>query len=436
MKLTATTVEGLPKVDKPTVFWDQSLRGFGVRVLPPTAKSPAGVRNYVVNYRASGGGRGAPQRRLTIGATSKLTADEARKLAKKALASVAHDEDPAAERNEVRRSATVANLAARYQNEAGAGRKASTERLFESYWRLWIIPEIGAIRARDVKHTDIARLHRKIGASHRITANRIITHLGHFYRWAGAVGAVPEGCNPAKTIERYKESAKDRYLTTAELERLGAAIVEAETVGIPWEEDPNKPRSKHAPKKPESRRTKITPHAAGALRLLLLTGARLREILHLRWSEVDLERGLLLLPDSKTGRKTIILGNAALTVIADLDKVSEYVIAGQAKPRKPGEQPEKDKPRSDLNRPWALVSKHAGLKGVRLHDLRHTFASYGAAGGLGLPVIGGLLGHASPKTTQRYAHLGSDPLRRASEAISSEISAAIGRAGKRAQADG
>jgi integrase len=225
-----------------------------------------------------------------------------------------------------------------------------------------------------------------------------------------------------------KESSKDRYLTTDELERLGAAITEAETVGIPWDDE--KVRSKHAPQKPENRRTTITPHAAAALRLLLLTGARLREILHLRWDEVDLQRGLLLLPDSKTGRKTIILGNAALEVLAGLDKVSEFVIAGHSKPRKPSE-PKKDKPRSDLNRPWALVSKRAGLDGVRLHDLRHTFASYGAAGGLGLPVIGALLGHASTKTTQRYAHLGSDPLRRASEAISSEISSALNRAPKR-----
>jgi integrase len=145
---------------------------------------------------------------------------------------------------------------------------------------------------------------------------------------------------------------------------------------------------------------------------------------------VDLQRGLLLLPDSKTGRKTIVLGNAALEVIAELDKVSDYVIAG-AKPRKPRKGPPKDQPRSDLNRPWALVSKRAGLKGVRLHDLRHTFASYGAAGGLGLPVIGALLGHASTKTTQRYAHLGSDPLRRASDAISSEIAGALSRAKKR-----
>ena len=431
MKLTQREVERLPIVAKPTTFFDSELKGFGVRVMPPSSRSENGARTWIVEYRPGAGGRGVAKRRLALGATAVLEAGEARSMAKDVLAQVRLGGDPAALRTDVRRSATIADLAETYKTESGAGRKDRTKTLYESYWRLWVIPEIGTMKARDVKRTDIARLHRKVGAAHPTTANRVVTLLAHFYGWAGKHGSVPEGYNPAKAVERFRESARERYLTTDELDRLGAAIVEAETVGIPWAD---KERSKHAPKKPENRRTKITPHAAAAIRLLVLTGARLREILHLRWSEVDLERGLLLLPDSKTGRKTIVLGSAALAVIADLDKIGEYVIAGQrAASDDPGER---DQPRSDLHRPWALVSKRAGLAGVRLHDLRHTFASYGAAGGLGLPVIGGLLGHADSKTTARYAHLGSDPLRRASEAISTEISEAMGRTKKWVRADG
>ena len=135
---------------------------------------------------------------------------------------------------------------------------------------------------------------------------------------------------------------------------------------------------------------------------------------------MDLERGLLFLADSKTGRKTVILNAPALAVLAGLDRIARYVV--------PSDNP--DRPRADLKRPWKAVAKHAGLFGVRLHDLRHTYASFGAGGGLGLPIIGKLLGHTQASTTQRYAHLDSDPLRRASESIGSRLAAALD--GKRA----
>jgi integrase len=155
--------------------------------------------------------------------------------------------------------------------------------------------------------------------------------------------------------------------------------------------------------------------------LLLFTGCRLREILHLRWDNVDLKRGCLflpdskILPDSKSGRKTVILNAPALAVLSGLDRVGPYVV--------PGDDPEK--PRHDLKRPWDAVTGRAGLVGVRLHDLRHTYASFGAGGGFGLPIIGKLLGHTQASTTQRYAHLDADPLRHASDAIGSRIAAAL-----------
>ena len=153
-----------------------------------------------------------------------------------------------------------------------------------------------------------------------------------------------------------------------------------------------------------------------------MTGCRLNEILKLEWSQVDLERGFLRLPDSKTGKKDVILGAPALKVLADIPRVkgNPYVIVGEAN----------GKPRSDLKRPWRRIIAHAGLSGLRLHDLRHSFASMGAASGMGLPIVGKLLGHASPSTTARYAHLADDPLRRASDSISGSIAAAMGVVGE------
>ncbi len=150
-------------------------------------------------------------------------------------------------------------------------------------------------------------------------------------------------------------------------------------------------------------------------RLLLFTGCRLREILHLKWEQVDLERGQLFLADSKTGKKTVILNAPALAVLTGLDRLGSYVV--------PGDDPEK--PRADLKRPWEAIARHAGLDCVRLHDLRHTYASFVADGGLGLPIIGKLLGHTQAATTARYAHLDNDPLRRASENIGGRIAAAL-----------
>ncbi|MGB8584134.1 MAG: site-specific integrase, partial [Pseudolabrys sp.] len=156
-------------------------------------------------------------------------------------------------------------------------------------------------------------------------------------------------------------------------------------------------------------------HGPLSLRLLMFTGCRLREILNLRWEHVDMERGLLFLPDSKSGRKTVILSAPALAILNGLERMGPYVV--------PDDDPAK--PRPDLKRPWDAITKRAGLDGVRLHDLRHTYVSFGAGGGLALPIIGRLLGHTQTATTARYAHLDNDPLRRASESIAGRIAAAL-----------
>lgn len=415
--LTKTAVDKLAAGPKVYITYDPELPGFGVRV------TPTGSKSWIVDYRAGGGGRSAPKRRMTLGSARSLPADKARRAARDVLASARLGSDPAAERAEARRAATLTDLSERFMDEVVAKKKPRTAKLYEGYFRVHVLPDLGSKRARDVTARDIDRLHKKIGERSPVTANRVIMMMSGLFTWAGkgAQAEVPPGFNPTKDIERYREQARDRYLTPEEFARLGDAIREAETVGTPYEVDETKPTSKHAPK-PENRRTRIDPHAAAAIRLLLFTGARLREILHLRWENVDFGRGVLWLTDSKTGRKPIILNAPALAILSTLNqqKIGIYVIAG-AFAGAADEQP-----RSDLKRPWDVVSHRAGLAGVRLHDLRHSFASIGAGGSLGLPIIGKLLGHRHAETTQRYAHLADDPLRRASETIAAEIAAHLG----------
>jgi integrase len=369
----------------------------------------------VVEYRPGPGGRTVAKRRVTLGSTGTLTPDQARKAAADLLAGIRLGKDPAGDRRKARQTPTVSEVIKRYlAEEVDPKRKPGTAALYRDYLTRLVEPELGKLRVTEITRFEVARLHRTIGATRPVTANRVLATLSGVFGFAGREELVLRGFNPTEGIESFRERARERYLAIEELERLGSAIREAETVGIEWALDLTKPTAKHAPRA-ANRRTVIGPHAAAALRLLIFTGARLREILHLRWKEVDLQRGLLLLPDSKTGAKPVVLNAPALRILAELPRMGPYVIAGD----------DPDRPRSDLKRPWALVSRRAGLERVRLHDLRHTYASYGAGAGLGLPIIGKLLGHKQTATTERYAHLDADPLRQASERIAGTIEAAM-----------
>jgi integrase len=406
-RITKRVVDGLRPQAREFAVWDGKLPGFGVRV------RPSGAMSYVVVYRA-GAGRGAPVRRFTIASVGKATPEAARARAKAILGAVAHGHDPAGEKATERGTLTISGLADRFMSEhVEQKRKPGTVTFYRHLLDKIIKPELGASKADKVTRAQVARLHGKLKAT-PFQANRVLAVMGSMYAFAGRSGIVVEGINPARRIEQFKEHRRERFLTGEELEGLGVAIREAETTGIPWEVHEETANSKHIAKQ-ENRFTKISPFAAAALRLLLFTGCRLREILHLQWAHVDIERGLLFLADSKTGKKTIVLNAPAMAVLASLDRLGSYVV--------PGDDPEK--PRADLKRPWEAVSKRAGLDGVRLHDLRHTYASFGAGGGLGLPIIGKLLGHTQAATTARYAHLDNDPLRRASEHIGSRIAAAL-----------
>ena len=406
VRLTKRVVDGLAVTGADYVAWDDQTPGFGVRV------RPTGSKSYIVFYRA-GAGRNAPMRKMTLGATGKLTVEEARKLAKKTLGGVANGADPAAQKTEARKTLTVTELAEVFLSDhVEAKRKAGTAGHYRDILNRIVIPAIGTTKADKVSYADVARLHLKWKRT-PYQANRILAVLASMFSFATKRKLLPAGFNPAHGIEKYPEQGRERFLSIEELERLGAAIREAETDGIAWNVDETKPTSKHVPK--GKRRTIIGPHAAGAMRLLLFTGCRLREILHLKWDNVDFERGLLFLADSKTGKKSIVLNAPALEALNGLPRVGAYVIAGD----------DPDTPRSDLKRPWAAVRDRAGLQGLRIHDLRHSFASFGAGGGMGLPIVGKLLGHANATTTARYAHLDADPLRRASERIGQTISHAM-----------
>ena len=413
-RITKRVVDALKVKPAEYTEWDDSLPGFGVRV------RPSGAMSYIVVYRA-GSGRGAPVRRYTIASVGKTTPEKARQRAQAVLGSVAHGRDPAGEKASERGMPTVAELADRFMAEhIEPKRRSGTVTFYRHILDRIVKPRLGAAKADKMSRAQIAKLHSQLQGT-PFHANRMLAVVGSMYAFGARIGLVPEGVNPARKIIKYPEHRRERFLTTEELERLGAAIHEAETTGIPYEIDTSKLTAKHAPKE-ENRIAQISPFAAAAIRLLLFTGCRLREILHLKWEQVDFEHGLLFLPESKTGKKTVILNAPALEVLNGLDRVGSYVV--------PGDDP--NKPRADLKRPWAAVTKRAGLDGVRLHDLRHTYASFGAGGGLGLPIIGKLLGHTQASTTQRYAHLDSDPLRRASEHIGGRIAAAL--EGKRGRA--
>jgi integrase len=276
------------------------------------------------------------------------------------------------------------------------------------------------MRVTDVRRVHVSRLHASISSTAPGAANRAVSLVSAIWNWAARRDEVSFEKNPARGVERNREQGKERYLTAAELGRLGNALRLAETEGLRWEPDKKKPTAKHAPK-PDNRRTLADPFAVAAIRLLIMTGARLREILHAKWRDLDCERGMIHLPDSKTGRKPIYLSAAALAVLNDLPRVADnpFIIQGA----------KRGSPRADLKRPWAAVCVHAGLEGVRIHDLRHSFASIGAGSGMGLPLLGSLLGHKQPATTQKYAHLDADPLRKAVNAIGATISSALNRNG-------
>jgi integrase len=261
---------------------------------------------------------------------------------------VAHGHDPANQKTNERAMPTDAELADSFMSDhVTTKRKGRTAEFYRDILDHIVKPAVGTSKADKLTRAQVARLHSSL-ADTPFQANRV---LGSMYAFRARAGIVPDRTNPARGIDKFKENRRERFLTGEELERLGSAIREGETTGIPWAVDESKVNAKHVPK--SKRSTKIAQSAAAALRLLLFTGCRLREILHLRWEHLDVERGCLFLPDSKSGRKTVILNAPALAVLNGLERIGPYVV--------PGVDPEQ--PRHDLKRPWDAVTTPQCAKG-------------------------------------------------------------------------
>jgi integrase len=329
---------------------------------------------------------------MTIGTHgSPWTPDKARTEAKRLLGQVAGGDDPAGAKAERRKAETVADLAARFLSDhVQAKRKGRTAREYQRLLDKIIAPALGRRKIGDVTRADIARLHHA-GRDAPYQANRVLAVLSKMFNLAEAWGLRADGSNPCRHIERNPERGRERMLSATELARLGDALGAYDG----------------------------SPYVPAAVKLLLFTGARLSEVLGLRWECVDVERGEARLPDSKTGAKTLHLPPPALAVLVGLPRAdgNPHVIVGQ-----------KDRAGLvNLEKPWRSIRTAARLPDVRLHDLRHAFASVGAASGNSLLVIGKLLGHAQAATTHKYAHLGADPVKAAAASIAGKIAAALDR---------
>lgn len=409
-KITKRVVDAAETKAKRYTIFDSEVIGFGLRVYP------TGKKSYIFEYRPGAGGRSEKKKRATIGSTTEFTPDEARKLADNLRSRVKVGEDPQSDKANERKAITVDALSQKFMSDhVEAKRAANTIDAYQDALKRYVLPKLGKMKAKDVNTSHVTRLHVDMKDMPSM-ANKVVAVVSSMFSFGFRMKLIPKSENPAEEVERYREEGKERYLSSAELERLGASFRLAETTGLPWEIDLTK-KTKHLRK--TRRETIIGEAPVAALRLLLFTGARLREILHLEWSHVDFERGILLLPKSKTGKKSIVLNAYALEILGSIRRVGRYVISGESAGM------DDEKPRSDLKRPWEAIRRHAGLDDVRIHDLRHSFASFGAGGGMGLPIIGKLLGHSQSSTTQRYAHLDTDPVRQASDAIGSKIAGAI-----------
>ena len=367
--------------EKDVIYWDTALPGFGVRVYP------SGVKTYMVQRR---GPRGS--KRVALGRHGTTSAEEARQQAAVLLPRIEAGNEPGAEADP-EGGPTMAELTERYLREHVAVRcKPITVRGYRQVIEQHILPRLGKVPIGALDRTHVAELHYRLRKT-PVAANDAVGALSRMLNRAEAWGLVPAGSNPCRFVTPYRTRRLERFLTEDEFRHLGEALDDLEAGG------------------------RVPVHAAAAIRLLMLTGCRCGEVLKLRWEDVALERNEMKLRDSKTGPRVVPLSPAASRVLAGVPREAgnPWVITG----REPGMR------LTHLAYYWYPVRERAGLVDVRLHDLRHSFASRALALGEDLTMIGKLLGHKKIQTTARYAHLARDSVKESAALVAASIAADI-----------
>ena len=391
MKLTKRTVDALTYDRKSggKYAWDDDLAGFGVRVYP------TGRKSFVVGYRADG-----RQRFHTLGRFGEMTVHEARTRALEVLASVRRGDDPSGERIAYQQSPTMKDLAERYMREHARPRKKPLGVENDArVWRKHVLPRLGKKKVADVTRADVFQLHARWAMKTPIQANRSIAVLSKAFNLCEIWGWRPDGSNPVRHVPRFPENKRERYLSEAELLRLAEALNEVERLQL---EEPAADR--RDPAHPADRLPLRRDQGAGVVR------GGLPSPVPAPRGQQDGQEDDLPLQRRPPGPRRHRAGRAG----------NPFVIVGA---NEGGHL-------RGLSRPWFRIRKRAGLDDVRLHDLRHTYASIGAGLGLSLPMIGNLLGHTVPATTQRYAHLAAHPMLEAAERIGDSLDAAMSGAPK------
>ena len=403
-KLTKKSVDDANALPKPYLIWDGELRGFGLLVLPH------GVKTYILQYR-NGARR---SRRLTIGRYCALTVGEAREIAREATVAVAKGNDPVASKQSYREAPTVSELLERYLSDHVIPHNAvSTQKDIKVVIEKKLRPSLGYIKVNDLTRADVARLHNAMKDTPR-RANYVLAIFSKALSLAELWGLRTQNSNPCMGIKRYPENHRTRFLKQDEVKRLLAAMIEAETIGLPWNVVGN--ASKHLAKEP-NQRTQLCWQVIGAIKLLLLTGARLSEITLLKWSDVDFVLRTIALPKIKgKKREPFPATAAALDILKSLPRVRGSVLVF---PRNTDTSTAISK--EVMESAWQRLRWRAELEDVHMHDLRHTVGTYAAQAGVSGFIVRDLLRHANISTTGRYANFDANPVREVADIVGERI---------------